>query len=157
MFNMFPVMLNNMFGEVMNDRGLIDNIVDSILSNDNFQSMVSNIDNMNGFDLQLKEYKDLFLVEGKLPGINKKDIDIDYTDNKLIIKVKRNQVFSNGYNTMIGIYQPGNDYQRIFYVPGVDCLKVKAVYAGEVLQVYLPKKYNIDNSSSVIEVEYKSE
>ena len=156
MFNMFPGMFNNMLS-VVNDRGLIDNIVDSILSNDNFQSMIESVDNMHNLELELKEYKDVFLVEGKLPGINKKDIDIDYLDDKLIIKVKRNQVFSNGYNTMIGIYQPNNDYTRIFYVPGIDAFKIKAVYTSEVLQIYLPKTTNIkqaDSANGIIDVDY---
>lgn len=155
MFNMFPGIFNNMVS-VMNDRGLIDNIVDSILSNDNFQNMVSGIDNMHNLDLQLKEYNNMYLIEGSLPGINKSDIDIDYSGDRLIVTVKRNQVFSNGYNTMIGIYQPGNDYTRVFYVPGVDCLKIKAVYTSEVLQIYLPRKYKIESNSPVVEVEYET-
>lgn len=153
MFNMFPGMFNNMVS-IMNDRGLIDNIVDSILSNNNFQNMITAVDNMHDLELEIKEYKDMFLVEGKLPGIGKQDIDIDYSGDKLIVKVKRNQVFSNGYNTMIGIYQPGNDFTRVFYVPGVDVLKIKAVYTSEVLQVYLPKKFRPESNGDVIDVNY---
>lgn len=156
MFNMIPMMFGNMIGGMMNDRGLIDNIVDSILSNNSFQTMISSIDNMQDLDLQIKEYDKLYLVEGKLPGINKNDIDIDYCGDHVIITIKRNQVFSNGINTMMAISQPGNDFKRTFYVPGVDPLKLKAVYNSEVLQVYLPKKYKLDTDSPVIEVQYKS-
>lgn len=156
MFNMFPGIFNNMI-DVMNDRGLIDNIVDSILNNDNFQNMVTSIDNMHDLELHLKDFNNMYLVEGKLPGIAKQDIDIDYSADKLIVTVKRNQIFSNGYNTVIGICQPNNDYTRIFYVPGVDHLKIKAVYTSEVLQVYLPKKFKIQDDQPVVEVDYKSE
>lgn len=156
MFNMIPMMFGNMIGGMMNDRGLIDNIVDSILSNNNFQTMISSIDNMQDLDLQIKEYDSLYLVEGKLPGINKKDIDIDYCGDHVIITIKRNQVFSNGVNTMMAISQPGNDFKRTFYVPGVDPLKLKAAYNSEILQVYLPKKYKLDTDSPVIEVQYKA-
>ncbi|MGL5085024.1 MAG: Hsp20 family protein, partial [Clostridium sp.] len=151
--DMFSEIFNQTFTAVINNQDLIENIVDTVLNSDLVGSMIEEIEKLDSMNLELKDYNDKYLIEGKLPGINKKDIDLDYEDNTVTIKVKSNQLFTNGKNRIVTIIQPSSDIEKKFIVDNVDTNKISAVFESDILRVYLPKKRIETNDSQIIDVE----
>ena len=153
MFDVFSYVFSNVFDSVINNTQLIDNIVDSVLNSDLVNDMVNTLENMVNLNIDFKEYKRKYLIEADLPGISKKDIDIDYTNNYISVNIKRNQIFSNGKNMAIAVIQSGNnDISRDFYVENIDPYNIKAVFKDGHLRVYIPKKDRLKEISPIVEV-----
>lgn len=152
MFDVFSYVFSNVFDSVINNSQLIDNIVDSVLNSDIVNDMVNTLENMVNLNIDCKEYKRKYLIEADLPGVSKKDIDIDYTNNYISINIKRNQVFSNGKNVAIAVIQGGNDISKDFYVENIDPYNIKAVFKDGKLKVYIPKKDRLKEISPIVEV-----
>ncbi|GAB6168791.1 hypothetical protein JCM1393_12510 [Clostridium carnis] len=148
--NTFGGIFNQVFTSVINNQDLITDIVDTLLNNDTMNSILNSLEDL---EMELKDYGDRYLIEGKLPGIDKKNIDIDYNNDHVLVKVKRKQVFSNGRNAMVAIMQEGNDIEKSFYVPNVNSNKIKAVFNSEVLRIYLPKKEIVESNGTIIDVD----
>lgn len=138
--NTFNSVFTQVFTTLVNNTELIDNIVDSVINSDAISSMIDEIDELGEIDFKITNYSDKYLIEGNLPGIDKNSIDIDYENERVLIKVKKSQVFSNGVNTMVAFVQLGQNIEKSFYVPDVDKNKIRATYRDNVLKIYLPKK-----------------
>ncbi len=159
MFNVFPYVFQTTFqttfNTIINTRDMIDNIVDSVFNNEAFNNMLGNIEERVSLNLNCSENDREYLITGRLPGISKRDIDIDYTNNYLTITVKRNQFFSNGSNISVAIIQGGQDFVQDYYVGNVDPYSIKAVFKNEVLDVHVPKKNKIEDHATIIDVKYE--
>lgn len=153
MFNIFPYVFQTTFNTLMNS-DFIDEIVDSVLNNDVVNNMINEIENMTSLNIDLSEREKEYVISGRLPGIRKQDIDVDYTNNYVTIKVKRNQFFSNGKNFAVAIIGPENEEIKDFYVGNVDPYSIKAVFKNEMLTVHVPKKNKIDDRATIINVDY---
>lgn len=148
--NDFNTIFNSMFTTMVNDTGLINNIVDSVINSDVFSSMLTEVDNEN---LKIKEYNDKYVIEGNFPGINKKDIDIDYDKDRITIKVSRNKVYRNNTNTMVAFIQEGGDLVKSFYVPNTEESQIKAAFHSNILRICLPKQNVISEEGTIIDVD----
>lgn len=156
MFNIFPYVFQSTFNTLMNS-DIIDNIVDSVFNNDAINNMINEIENMFSFDINLSERENEYIISGRLPGIRKQDIDIDYDNNYVTVKVTKNQFFSNGSNFSVVIMQPGEKQIKDFYVGNVDPYGIKAVFKNEMLTIKVPKKNRIDDHVTIINVDYTTE
>ena len=105
MFNIFPYVFQTTFNTLMNS-DFIDNIIDSVLNNETVNNMINEIENMVSLDINLSEREKEYIISGRLPGVRKSDIDVDYNNNYVTIKVKRNKFFSNGQNFAVAIIGP---------------------------------------------------
>lgn len=153
MFNIFPYVFQTTFNSLMNS-DFIDNIVDSVLNNSTFNNMINEIENMMSLDINLSERDREYIISGRLPGVKKSDIDVDYNNNYITIKVKRNQFFSNGQNFAVAIVGPESEETKDFYVGNVDPYSIKAVFKDDMLTVHVPKKNKIDDKATIINVDY---
>ena len=138
---------------VMNS-DFIDNIIDSVLNNETVNNMINEIENMVSLDINLSEREKEYIISGRLPGVRKSDIDVDYNNNYVTIKVKRNQFFSNGQNFAMAIIGPEEEEIKDFYVGNVDPYSIKAVFKDNLLTVHVPKKNKIDDKATIINVDY---
>lgn len=152
MFNIFPYVFSNVFTSVISNKELIGNIVDSVLNSDLINEMVNSLESMVNLDIDFKEYNKNYLIEADLPGISKKDINIDYDNNYISVNIKRNQFYSNGKNVSVAIIQGGDDISKDFYVENIDPYNIKAVFKDEHLMVYIPKKDRLKQINTIIEV-----
>ena len=130
------------------------NIIDSVLNNETVNNMINEIENMVSLDINLSEREKEYIISGRLPGVRKSDIDVDYNNNYVTIKVKRNQFFSNGQNFSVTIIGPENEEIKDFYVGNVDPYSIKAVFKDNLLTVHVPKKNKIDDKATIINVDY---
>lgn len=146
----FNTVFSEVFTSLVTNENLMNNIVDSVLNSEALNSAFSSIE--DELDLKFIDYGDRYLIEGKLVGLNKKDIDIDYEEDHIRIKVKKNQIFSNE-NSMVTIFQEESNLEKSYYVPNVEPSKIQAVYNADVLRIYLKKKTPVEKGTTIIDVE----
>lgn len=81
-----------------------------------------------------------FYLEGDLPGVTEKTLEITLEKNVLVISGKTEQVTQEGYTPRYGEYHVG-DYERKFSINSdVDIDNIEAVLKNGVLKLTLPKK-----------------
>ncbi|MDZ5001533.1 Hsp20 family protein, partial [Clostridium perfringens] len=80
------------------------------------------------------------------------DIDIDYEEDHITIKVKKNKIFSNE-NSMVAVFQEGSSFQKSFYVPNIESNRIKAVYNADVIIIYLKKSHLVEKVTTIIDVD----
>lgn len=158
MFQIFPYVFSNVFNAIASNTNIIEDMVDGILNSNVFQDMVNDLESMLNPSINFNEDSTAYTIQANLPGIRKKDINLDYTNNYITLEIKRNEVFSNGKNVTVAIMQQGGNLVKDFYVGNIDPYKINAVFKDEFLNVYIPKKTLIDEDSIIIDVvDYVSE
>ena len=90
--------------------------------------------------VDLRETDDALVLTAELPGMTRDDVEIQVTDNTLILKGEKKlsrEVKRENYHRMERVY--GN-FSRSFTLPAnVDHEKIKARFKDGVLEVTLPK------------------
>lgn len=116
----------------------------------------------NGFDDSFKEMKTdisesdtAYTVAVDLPGVDKKDIDIDFKDNALTISAKRDSFSdeSDAKGNLLSSERSYGRFTRQYQFPNVDKDKISAKYEAGVLTVTLPKTAEEISNSRKIEIE----
>lgn len=116
----------------------------------------------NGFDDSFKEMKSdisesdtAYTVAVDLPGVDKKDIDIDFKDNALTISAKRDSFSdeSDAKGNLLSSERSYGRFTRQYQFPNVDKDKISAKYEAGVLTVTLPKTAEEISNSHKIEIE----
>ena len=116
----------------------------------------------NGFDDSFKEMKTdisesdtAYTVAVDLPGVDKKDIDIDFKDNALTISAKRDPFSdeSDAKGNLLSSERSYGRFTRQYQFPNVDKDKISAKYEAGVLTVTLPKTAEEISNSHKIEIE----
>lgn len=146
----FSSVFNEVFTTLISNEGLIDSIVDSVLNSDIINSIIEE-EEEEDLSLDFRDYGDRYLIEGRLQVDNKNDIDIDYENDHISIKVKREALKDNVIN--IPVFQDKNYVEKTFYVPKVDSKRIQAVYNANVLRVYLKKLPEVDEGTTIIDVD----
>lgn len=150
----FAGTFNNIFNEVfttlINNEELINGIVDTVMNSDVVNSLLEE-EEEEELKLEFRDYGDRYLIEGKLEGVDKKDIDVDYDNEHISIKVKRDALKVNSIT--IAMIQDKDYIEKSFYVPKVDPKRIQAVFNADVLRIYLKKLPEIEEGTTVIDVE----
>lgn len=116
----------------------------------------------NGFDDSFKEMKTdisesdtAYTVAVDLPGVDKKDIDIDFKDNALTISAKRDSFSdeSDAKGNLLSSERSYGRFTRQYQFPNVDKDKISAKYEAGVLTITLPKTAEEISNSHKIEIE----
>lgn len=116
----------------------------------------------NGFDDSFKEMKTdisesdtAYAVAVDLPGVDKKDIDVDFKDNALTISAKRDSFSdeSDAKGNLLSSERSYGRFTRQYQFPNVDKDKISAKYEAGVLTVTLPKTAEEISNSHKIEIE----
>ena len=104
------------------------------------------------FNVDLKETDDIYQVEADLPGIQKGDIDIDFNNNYLMIRAKRNEAVEDKKENYVRRERHYGEFKRTFYIDNVDETKIDASFKDGVLKVVLPKLNKGNNKSRKIDI-----
>lgn len=116
----------------------------------------------NGFDDSFKEMKTdisesdtAYTVAVDLPGVDKKDIDIDFKDNALTISAKRDSFSdeSDAKGNLLSSERSYGRFTRQYQFPNVNKDKISAKYEAGVLTITLPKTAEEISNSHKIEIE----
>ncbi|MDO5038341.1 Hsp20 family protein [Clostridium sp.] len=152
------------------NRNIINNIGDfSNIFSQTFSKFFSSINigsieeffNEGDFiNVNMKEDESKYIIEGVFPGIDKKDIKVDYKDDYIYININRRQVFSNGYNMSMVVSEFGDGFSREFFVPDSDISSLKVSFKNYRLKLEIPKlnyRLPVDQSEIIDVVDYKEE
>lgn len=151
-FNEYKTDFTSLFG---ND--FLNSIMNDVFGN----NLVNEINQEQDFKIKLKDYGEYYLIKGYLPGVDPRDVSIDFEKNKAILTIKRRQVYSNNQNFMITIVQTGGDLVKTFYIGEVDVGNLKASFEDSLLLLTIPKVKKIEDNrdgAKIIDVDsYKVE
>ena len=87
----------------------------------------------------IKESDDSYTLEVELPGVDKKDIDIDLRDGYLNIAVNKSDKTDEGKKENYIHRERSFSCSRSYYVGDVDRNAIKVKYDNGILSVTLPK------------------
>ena len=146
MFGLVPFKFSN--GENYKGVSLNDMIQDFF--NDD---ITSPFNSSSSFKTDIKETLEEYIIHAELPGVEKKDINIDYSNNYLTISAVRNNENEEKANNFIRKERHYGKISREFYIDNVDKNKIQAKFENGVLNIKLPKKEHIANSDSRILIE----
>ncbi|OPX47055.1 Hsp20 family protein [Clostridium thermobutyricum] len=128
-------------------KNLYLDMLNEINSSDFFEEEVDQGD----IEISIKNEEDKYLIQGFFPGIQKKDIKIDYKDDYLFMKIKRKKVLSNRGNMSVMMISQFNDYKKKFYIPDNDISNLKVSFKNHKLNLEIPKIiYNFKEENPVI-------
>ncbi len=101
--------------------------------------------NSDSFKVDVRDQDEAYVVEADMPGVDKKDIAIDYRDNRLVIRVEQTQENESEDKNYLHRERIQSSMERSFYMKDVDESKIKAHMDNGVLTVELPKAADVDN------------
>ena len=153
MFNIFPYIFSTTLNAVSSNIEVIDKIVDKFVNSDFMNSLISEIDNMSSININFKEHKRAYTLECYLPGVKKENIDLEYDNNYITLKVKRNMFYTNNKNIAMAVIQSGGDIEEDYYVENADAQNIKAVFKNDILRVLIPKNTYIGEDTTIIDVD----
>lgn len=145
MFGLVPFRSNSIYGIQDEFEDLISNFFnDRFFTSDNFTS---------AFNVDLRENDKAYLITADLPGVNKENINVEFNNNTLSISAKREDVIEDNRNGYITKESHYGQFQRNFYLDGVDDNKIMAKFENGILNIALPKKNKNIDSEKIIEVQ----
>lgn len=102
----------------------------------------------------VKESEKDYTLEVELPGINKKDINIDFHDGYLTVSATREhrQDEQDKKGNYIRRERSYGNFSRSFYVGDIDKKDIDASLEGGILKIVLPKQEKKDEESNRIEI-----
>ena len=121
--------------------------------NDDFFSPMEMISGMNQFSADVRETNNEYLVSAELPGINKEDIKLDYDNNNLIIRAKRQEAHDDSRDNYIRKERSYGEISRSFYIDNVNKEGIRAKFDNGELKIILPKHVKTQHSNSRIFIE----
>ncbi|WP_297633701.1 Hsp20 family protein [uncultured Clostridium sp.] len=142
-----------------NYMGFMENFYSEILNNsmNMYDDFMENVENKD-IQLEIKNEENRYLLEGTFPGIKKQDIKINYKNDHLHVKVKRNQVFSNENSMCMIVINDSRDFTKNFYIPNSDIENLQFSFEEYKLRLEIPKKYFIkEDEGTIIDVDYEEE
>ena len=121
--------------------------------NDDFFSPMGMLDGMSKFSADVRETDNEYLVSAELPGVNKEDIKLDYKDNNLIIRARRQEVHDDSRDSYIRKERSYGEFSRAFYLDNVNKEGIRAKFENGELKIILPKQVKTEDSNSGIFIE----
>lgn len=127
------------------DVGLMKNLYLDVLKENlneiDFCNVFNNDFKKTNIEMNIKNEEDRYLIEGTFPGMQRKDIKVDYKDECVYVRAQKKQFFSNDDSTAMIIIRDSRDFVKNFQVPNSDASKIKASFKGCKLTLEIPKMY----------------
>ncbi len=100
------------------------------------------------------EDNDKYVVEAELPGFDKKDIDLNITNDVITIKATKKQQQEKKDKNYYYAERSYGEFVRSLRLPSeVDKKSIKAKYTNGVLELTLPKTKEAKEKSTKVEIE----
>lgn len=145
MFEMVPFRKNN----GLTKRGdYFNNLFDEFFNDDFLPTSFKN----NGFNVDVKETDDAYLVEADLPGMKKDAINLEYKEGYLTISAKRDDVVEDKKDSYVRRERRYGEFKRSFYVDNIEKDKINASFNDGVLKITLPKNEKATPDTTKIDI-----
>ena len=105
----------------------------------------------DGMKCDIYENKNNYVIETDMPGLNKKDVTVDYKDGYITISASKSAEDNEEEKDYIRQERFYGSMERKFYVGDIDESEISAEFKDGVLKVSLPKD-TTDKSSKTIEI-----
>lgn len=107
------------------------------------------------FSVDIKEDEDNYTLIADLPGLDKNNIELNYTDNILSIRAhqEQEQEEKHAEGKYIRRERSSQTYNRQFLIENVKAEEIKASFENGVLNVTLPKKEKSQEDKRRIEID----
>ena len=120
----------------------------------NFWDTSSQFSLKENFNLncRINENEDCYFIETDLPGVEKKDIDINITDDTIVISGERKVLRDNSNALRYGHSHYG-EFTKSFYIPDdANRDKINAKMKNGVLEIEIKKSKNVSSSIKKIAI-----
>lgn len=119
-----------------------DNSFDKIVENAFTNFWGNGLNRLEGFNTDVIDQGDHYLLQAELPGFKKEDINIDLANDTLTISASHNEESTdeNSKNNYVRKERRYSSYSRSFYVEGITPDDINASYKDGILEVTFPKK-----------------
>ena len=121
--------------------------------NDDFFTPMGLAGGMGKFSADVRETDNEYLVCAELPGVNREDISLDYADNNLVIRAKRQESHDENKDSYIRKERCYGEFSRAFYLDNVNKEGIRAKFENGELKIILPKEVSRQRNSSRINIE----
>ena len=110
---------------------------------------------MNAFRTDIQDLGDHYLLEADLPGFDKKDINLEIRDHRLIISAERKEEKEekDEKKNYIRRERSYGSFSRSFDLSEIDEEKIGASYTDGVLKITMPKTEKTPESTKQISIE----
>jgi HSP20 family protein len=126
------------------------NSINDVFNEDFFAPLRSHI---HQFRTDIHDKGDAYLIEAELPGFNKENIEIDYSNHYLTIKATRKHEEEDRKDTQILRSERSyGEFVRRFYVENIQYEHIKAKFEDGVLMLEVPKKEQDEPVRKKIEI-----
>lgn len=148
MFKLIPYRKNNL----SRTEDVFDDFFDSFF-NDDFFAPMKNLDNrMGGFKVDVSDQGDKYVIEADLPGMDKDNVKIEYSNKYLTISARREESSEVNKENYIRRERQCGEYRRSFYIDNVIPEDIQATFKKGVLRIELMKKPLINGEVKQIEI-----
>ena len=107
-----------------------------------FERSIFAPDTLASFRADIEDEGDNLILSADLPGFDKKDIQIDIDDDRLVIRAERHSNYEkkDGKGNYLRCERSYGTYSRSFSLEGIDADNISASYQDGVLKLALPKQ-----------------
>lgn len=136
MFEMIPFRNH---GNLRRREDFFNNLFDNFFNDDFFPKTMN-----NGFNVDVRDTENAYLVEADLPGMKKEDLDLYYENGYLTISAKREDSIEDkdDKNNYVRRERHYGEFKRSFFINDIDEDNINANFENGVLKLVLPKKNN---------------
>ena len=127
-----------------------ENFISDFFNDDFFAPLSAS---SGGFNADIKETDNEYLVIAELPGVKKEDISLEYNNNQLVISAKRDEFINEEKDNYIRRERHYGNFSRAFYVDNVNKDDILAKFENGELKIVLPKLQKTSPSSNRIEIQ----
>lgn len=138
MFGLFPFMSGRSSDDTLSNLfngGFFSGVIDQVIRSE----FINDLANEENYNIDFKDYGEYYLIKGYLPGLNAKDISIDFAKNRAILTIRKKKVFSQSSNSMITVVQTSGNIVKTFDVEEIDVSNLGASFDEDLLIIKLPK------------------
>lgn len=109
--------------------------------NDDFLPTFNKLEKrISGFMVDVIDDGDKYIVEAELPGFEKENVKVEYSDQHLKIFAKREDMFEEKKDNYIRKERSSGEFQRSFFVDNINPDKIAASFDKGILTVKLEKE-----------------
>lgn len=101
------------------------------------------------FCTDIKETDNAYIVEAELPGFRKDDIQVEITDNSLVICAERSEEKNEEGKGYVRRERMFGRFERRFYIENVKPEEATAKYENGILKIVLPKRTPSQNGRKI--------
>ncbi|MDP4118674.1 MAG: Hsp20/alpha crystallin family protein [Bacillota bacterium] len=115
------------------------------------------LDNFNSsnFKVDVRDKKDAYIIDAEMPGVDKKNVNIDIDDNMLTIwaNVSENTEQKDEDGNYLRRERRTGSFKRSFSLENVKADEIKAEMNNGVLTIYCPKKLETPTNTRKIQIQ----